>query len=206
MNIVINIYNEWANMILNGKKPFEFRTNLGKHVNIGDTVYIYEAKAYQGKGAVVGEFKIKDIIKFNGRGFFERYFFEYYVRNILKDIEAAEKIKNNMKYSLSNYKEGTACMFMLSDACMEFVKKDQYPDIEVIVNDEDAQRGNKMLSDTSKWMSKIGCYNDWGETNYRYAFEIENPIRYPLPISICELKDINGDFLTKAPRSWQYIK
>lgn len=63
MNVIYPIHKVWADKILSGDKPFEFRTKLPRKLTLGSKIFIYETKNNNGAGAVVGECVVNDIWK-----------------------------------------------------------------------------------------------------------------------------------------------
>ena len=49
-------------LIFSGEKPFEFRNHIGRNWGAGSRLYIYESKAYNGAGMVVGDATIDEIV------------------------------------------------------------------------------------------------------------------------------------------------
>ena len=101
MRVLLSIKPEFANLIFEGSKRFEFRKSIFKNNDI-KTVVVYASSPVQ---KVIGEFEIEHIIsddldslwaktkKFAGIS--RAYFDEYYVD---KEIGFAIKIKKTKKY------------------------------------------------------------------------------------------------------------
>lgn len=193
MNIIITIYNKWADMILSNEKPYEFRTNLGKEVFENDKVFIYECQKFGGKGKIVGEFEIEKIIMFRRDKDYIIDMLETYIRNFAKNTEIADILKENRKKAFSIYNTNkviTNLLFIILKDTNKF--------------DEDYIKtiSSVYAYNFYEWLQNIGFCNEQIETNYRYALKIKNAKRYDEPIDFQKFIGYNDK---KVPRSWIYV-
>ncbi len=101
MKVLLSIKPEFAELIFDGTKKFEFRKAIFKNENI-KTVIVYASSPMQ---KVIGEFEIETIISDNLKslwektkqfaGIDEKYFYEYFAE---RENGFAIKIKKAFKY------------------------------------------------------------------------------------------------------------
>jgi predicted transcriptional regulator len=228
MAIMYPIYKIWNDRIFDGdildfrdsrtktgklcryKKDFEFRTRLPKNLKTGDKVYIYEPKKHSGSGKVVGEFTVGEIIPCNYP--FGAYpFIVHFCRNVLKNEEYAEKFEKAVKTELPNYKKGYVLKYALDDESMNCIKQYGHtPDISSYLFDkircENLDESERVWKWCDEYLRQCGFYSDTGESNYKFAMTIINPIRYQIPKSLCEFEKINGGAIEKSPQSFVYVQ
>lgn len=103
MKVLLSIKPQFAELIFDGTKKFEFRKAIFKNTNI-KTIVVYASSPMQ---KVIGEFEIDDIIndqleslwKKTKRfaGIEENYFYEYFAE---REMGYAIKIKNTVRYKI----------------------------------------------------------------------------------------------------------
>lgn len=219
MNVMYSLYKHWCDMILSGKKPLEFRTKLPKDMHPGTKIYLYETKKHGGAGTVVGECTVQDIISVlseNGKwpicGNFP--FLEYYCETILQDDDMAEHIrmcKAEFKAKPENYRYGYITKYMFSPESLDSIRQTGAPLDLMKLN---MQERDKLLRDFAvadrleqacdDWLTTIGFYNAYGETNYRYGLVLTNPIRYNTPKDITDFVNPKGEHIQVPPQSYCY--
>lgn len=101
MKVLLSIKPEFANLIFDGTKKFEFRKAIFKNTGI-KTVVVYASSPTQ---KVIGEFEIETIINGhpnslwkqtrNFAGIDEDYFYQYFAE---REVGYAIKIKKTKKY------------------------------------------------------------------------------------------------------------
>lgn len=101
MKVVLSIKPEFAEMIFNGTKKYEFRKSIFKNRNV-KTVIVYASSPVQ---RVIGEFEIEEIINSDLEdlwnttqhfsGISRKYFDSYFEK---KELGYAIKIKSTKKY------------------------------------------------------------------------------------------------------------
>lgn len=219
--IILPLHANWCNMILNGEKPFEFRTKLPKDFEPGTTIYLYETK-YRGIGGyVMGECKVKKIINLcNEKGQFPTLgcynFIDYFLENVKHDPETAEryrKVKEEFKDKFTNYKYGFIIQYAMSDENLASIRETGMPidtwkifDMPLVRKIlDDIEKSNQLMKECDNWLTAIGLYNDMDESYYRYGIELKDIIRYSKAKPIYDFTNLQGIPLTKAPQSFQYV-
>ena len=210
MAIMYPIYHIFNNMIFSESKPFEFRTKLPKNLKVGDKILIYEPVKYGGSGMVVGEFTVGDIIKCD-YVFGACNFIVHFCKNVLNNEEYAQKFERALNAPKTNYKRGSQIKFALDDESMDYIYQNKtWPNPEEYVLDKmrlaNIDEAEHVWRMCDKWLSEIGFYDSWGDSNYEYALAIANPIKYVTPKRIGEYTKINGQPIIKAPQSFVYVK
>lgn len=213
MAILMSLYNVWANKILSGDKPLEFRNNIGKDFKIGDKIYLYESSKNKGRKKVVGEVTIKDIVslKKSKMGFYN--FLGYYVKNILKDEDLYKKVQYIYEYNLPNYDVGYKFYWLFLPEVLDDIRDyDKIPDY-LSMSPEQAKRYRELedkaqflIEDCDDWLRSIGYYNGNDESFYKNYIEVENPIIYTLPLELSDFENLKGEPIKRAPQSWCYVK
>lgn len=206
-SVMYPIYKCFADQILNGEKPFEFRTNLPKDLKRGEKVYIYEPAKKGGSKMVVGEFVVGDVFDcdyFLGCIPFMVYFCKY----VLKNDEYAKKFERAMAIDLPEYKKGTPVNFALDEDAVEYMEKyKKYPKINPYSDSQRKLRWeNQMVMEKcDRWLKKIGFYNECDESYYNYAITIVNPKRYEVPKPLTDFIKRDGNVVTSAPQGFVYV-
>lgn len=218
MNIIISLYKHWSDMILRGEKTLEFRTRLPKDFHIGEKIYFYETSRQNGRKMVVGEATVKDIISVcNKDGKWPMVgcypFTEYYFSEIKKD-EKMYNLYKSLKEELGNlkqYKYGYLMGYFQSPKEIQSLRENgSLIDTFKLSNKEaweviDANnKSDKTAQEIDDWLTKIGFYNKYEETNYKYAYVLDNIIRYEKPKNISEFKNKNGENIKNPPQSYIY--
>jgi len=204
MDILISSYKKLSDMIFDGYKPFEFRHNIPKKLRVGDKVYIYEPAP--GAQKIVGEFTLGGLSDISGNKLGFLPFFQYYVGTILNDPELYKLAKRC--YSIKcPYNAWIPLKYMFCEDILDYMEKnhDVPKNIDYLGKRDKLEKADKLVSDCDEWLTRIGFYNLSGESDYRYVFEIQNPIRYSIPYSIEKIRAGNGQTLRKAPQSWCYV-
>ena len=191
MNIIISLYKHWSDMILSGEKTLEFRTRLPKDFHIGEKIYFYETSRQNGRKMVVGEATVKDIISVcNKDGKWPMVgcypFTEYYFSEIKKD-EKMYNLYKSLKEELGNlkqYKYGYLMGYFQSPKEIQSLRENgSLIDTFKLSNKEaweviDANnKSDKTAQEIDDWLTKIGFYNKYEETNYKYAYVLDNIIK-----------------------------
>ena len=218
MNIIISLYKHWSNMILSGEKTLEFRTRLPKDFHIGEKIYFYETSRQNGRKMVVGEATVKDIISVcNKDGKWPMVgcypFTEYYFSEIKKD-EKMYNLYKSLKEELGNlkqYKYGYLMGYFQSPKEIQSLRENgSLIDTFKLSNKEAWEviyannKSDKTAQEIDDWLTKIGFYNKYEETNYKYAYVLDNIIRYEKPKNISEFKNKNGESIKNPPQSYIY--
>ena len=209
MAIILSMYKEYADKILSGEKILEFRNNIGKDVKVGDTVYIYECKKYNGSGKVVGKFTINSFgdletsSKWAGQ-----IVFPYFLKNVIKNEDAYNAYNKSMSINLKHYNEYMKARYMF---CPELIiKLDEDIDISAmrINHQNDIDRADRLINECENWLENIGFYDDLDNIKayYKKYIEVSNPVRFVEKKDISEFKLKNGNTIQKAPQSWCYCK
>lgn len=191
-NILMPIRKPWADMILSGEKPFEFRNRLGRFWGVGSKIYIYESKAQGGAGMVVGEAVIDGIVPVPAnsvgpprpllRAWAEKF------RPVL--IPLLDELGD---YDLPGFKKGTILRYLgQPDQLRRAMQSGQW-----VMMEHDFK--NPVL-DCEEWLSYIGLINTSGAYSYRYALRLKDIKKYASPLPLAEFG------LDRAPQSWAYTK
>lgn len=205
-------------MILSNEKPIEFRTRLPKNLNIGDTIYLYESGRYGGSKKIVGECECEDIIPVCSKtGEFPLCgaypFAEYYFANIKKDYKMYnlyKSVKQEFR-DLERYRYGFIMDYVQSPLELQnlrekgnFIDTFSLPAEEAQKVLEENEKGRDTVKEIDDWLKKIGFYNQFDESKYRYGIVLKDVARYEIPRNIYDLKDKNGNAIVKAPQSYMY--
>ena len=224
MNIIMSLHKQWAEKIFDGSKPFEFRTKLPNNFAIGDKVFVYETRANNGRGLVIGYFTVKNIIKLSHALYGCYDFIEYYYKNIAKQPNTAKafrKIKEEfVKEKYPNLKLGAGLDYTFSPEDIEnfqkykkpinfwnFIKEGEIPtDVYTISQkvSKNRNRASNCMIECDNWLSNIGFYDDYDESNWNYAIEIGKVVLFKEPRDINNFVSKDNKAITRAPQSWMY--
>jgi hypothetical protein len=211
MNIIISIHNIWAEKILKGEKTIEFRNNLPKNLKPGDKVFIYETYKNNGRKMVVGSFTLSKAYKISNKGRIGFVaFIRYYVENILKDKELLKLIDRCEKISMPHHYQDIVYSYMYCDEILDYMEKHHdVPELDLALYMDKTflqkkAKAEMLTTDCDDWLTNIGFYNEFGESHYLYAFEIEHVEPFINPIPITEFVNQNMENIKTAPQSWCY--
>lgn len=211
MSILMSMYNVWCNKILDGSKPIEFRNNIGKNFNIGETIYLYESGKNNGQKKIVGEVKIKDIKSIPKSKVGTYGMIEYYANNIITDKKLRDTIMYAYNYDLPNYDKNYRLDWMFLPWVLDELKtKDKLPDLfgmpQAERNDffKKQKKAQQIQEECDDWLRSIGYYNEYDETFYKNYIVLENPIKYSTPLELSDFKNLAGEDIKRAPQSWCY--
>lgn len=211
MSILMSMYNIWCNKILDGSKTVEFRNNIGKNFNIGETIYLYESGKNNGQKKIVGEVKIKDIKPIPKSKVGTYGMIEYYANNIITDKNLRDTIMYAYNYDLPNYDKSYRLDWMFLPWVLDELKaKNKLPDLFEMSQAErnDFFKKQKMArqiqEECDDWLRSIGYYNEYDETFYKNYIVLENPIKYSTPLELSDFKNLAGKDIKRAPQSWCY--
>ena len=212
MDILMSVHKKYLSEIFAGNKPFEFRNVLPKNLSKGDTIYFYETSKNGGCKKIVGEAKIKDFhFLLNSEGEYPLLgaynFIDFWCENFLHNSVYAEQFRLCKKYNLTNYKYGSQIDFALSYFCMKYIMQDEWPPIEITMLPnviKERKMANDLLKECDRWLRKIGFYNEYDESYWKYAIEINNIKKYDFPISLAAFTDNRGNIIKGPPQSWMY--
>lgn len=189
-DILMSIRPPWPEMIFSGEKPFEFRNHIGRNWGAGSRLYIYESKAYNGAGMVVGDATIDEIVSIPAGAVgpprpLLRYWAEKYATWLLPLLDEL------CDYELPNYKKGTILRYL---GRPELLREAMRTGAWVQMFDE----GHNPIDACEHWLFRIGLINGCGEYWYKYGLRLSNARKYasPLPLSAFGLN--------RAPQSWCY--
>ena len=191
------------------QKNFEFRSKLPKKLELGTKIYVYEPKKFHGCGKVVGEFTVGEIIDCSYPiGAYP--FLPYFCKQVLGNKDFADKFKVALKTTMQNYQKGTAVEFALHDDLIKQIQETggEYPDPYKMSLDDFRKKDltKQVIGQCDEWVTKMRFYNDMLESNYKYALEIINPIKYNKPKELYEFEKLDGSVVLKGPQSFVYVR
>lgn len=214
MSIILPIQRPFTNLIFSGVKPVEFRNRLPRLLKIGDRIFIYESKCKNGKGKVVGFADVKDIQEIDkgvryGAYILSQYYLPLYGTS--EEIDAYSKVK---AIQIEGVKKGFAIQNIMEDKMLDFFMKNKRQmninELQSYLSNNQNQLKAKMSSEfnekVDEWGERIGFYDKYGESHWRYAILLENPTLYDLPKEISEFKNLDGITIRTAPQSFCYVK
>ena len=199
------MYKKWSDMILDNKKPFEFRNKIGREFHIDDTIYLYESSKNGGCQKVVGQANISSINKIKHTDCDTVLFLEYFLNDVLKNPEYAKQWNKTKNVDLPEY---GAYMKLSNIFCDDYLKALKDNNARTFVYNRDFFKRKKLSSEIAnaadEWLYSIGYYNSLGQTTYDYAIGLYNTKRYILPLDLDNFENNKGEIITQAPQSWCY--
>lgn len=220
MDILYSLHKVWCDKIFDGTKTIEFRTKLPKELKCGTTLYLYETSKNGGCQKVVGECKVDYIINVLSENNEWPYigcvpFLEYYFRNINKNDVVADKYKETASRfkNFKKYKYGYVLKYAFCEDELNYIEKTgdtidtwKIPDfnyVKKLLDEFDISE--KYMQEVDDWLEKIGFYNEYGETQYKYGIVLKDIKKYKTPISLCKFKDKDGKIVKRPPQSYMYV-
>lgn len=210
MNLIMSLHHEWAEKILEGFKPFEFRKKKGLLWETGQTIYIYDTSKKKISGqATIAEIRNVGTCKLGAYDFLENFAEMKDRKEGTKTLDAVIKIK---LIDVPGYDNALKLSYLfLPEYLNDFRKTGNPPDIFRMTNEERRryfslkEKGDKFVSECDDWLSSQGFYQDC-ESYYKIALRLENPERYPELKNLSEFLDRNDQQIKRAPQSWMYTK
>lgn len=213
MNAIFSIHKDYIGLIFDGTKNLEFRKSIGKDLKENDIIFLYETKRDLGTGLIVGEVKIKKIvpIRFHKTGTY--VMLPYFVSKYGTEEEKGQ-VEKAMSVHLTNFDESIVLSYLFDDWTLDYMtKNDDVPDWFKIKhplwpNVTEYNRIHKKSADLcnrcDEWANKIGFYNKYSASYWKYIIELKEPIKYIRPLLINEFKNKDNMTIYKAPQSWCY--
>jgi predicted transcriptional regulator len=220
LDLLYSLHNVWIEQILSGIKPIEFRSRLPKDIKQGTKIYLYETSKNNGRKMVVGECEVDYIINILSKdgkwpicGCYP--FLEFYFENIKKNKDIANKyreLKTEFEYKLDDYRYGFISKYIFSDEELTSLRETgklidiwSFTNVEELNNHfKNLEKGEQCERECDEWLTKIGLYNEYGETYYKYGIVLKNIKSYNTPKPISDFFDKNNNKIKKAPQSWMY--
>lgn len=210
MNLIMSLHHEWAEKILEGFKPFEFRKKKGLLWKEGQKIYFYDTKIKKVSGeATIAEIRNVGTCKLGAYDFIEDF------AEIKDRKEGTKTLDSIIKIKLMNipgYDNALKLSYLFLPEHLEnLIKTGNLPDIFRMSNEERKryfnlkEKGDKFVSECDDWLSSQGFYQDC-ESYYKIALKLENIERYSEPKNLSEFLDRNDQQIKRAPQSWMYTK
>lgn len=212
MDCMFSIKKEYADLIFNGIKPFDFR-NVCPKLDEGDKVYLYETKS-SGCGKVVGYFIVKNISEIP-HGKIGTYLYIDTYAKMFCDEKIQESVNKAKQVEFEDYYNSYVLEFLfMDDLIEEMIKTHKPPVIDVWkMNKEEIKEYNQIKQKQTdfcqacdEWLTKIGFYNEYDEATWKYQISIKNVVKFEKPIDINQFQLRNGKYITNGPQKFYYIK
>lgn len=211
MDILMSIRKPYTGRIFDGTKPMEFRTRIGKNFDCVDTIYIYETKRNSGSGSVIGSVKIKKIIPIPKMKMGTYFLLPYYVDKYGTD-EEKETVKKAMDIELNGYSNSLVLSYLFQDDALSYMKETGLPPEHYHTYGSDLkeynkakQKENDLCERCDCWGRKIGFYDEYDESYWKFAIQLENPVLFKIPMEVGDFRCKNGNRLKRAPQGWCYV-
>ncbi|MEE0991525.1 MAG: hypothetical protein UH542_00905 [Bacteroidales bacterium] len=69
---------------------------------------------------------------------------------------------------------------------------------------KEIEKSQKTVKEIDAWLKKIGFYDRYGESKYRYGIIFKDVIKYNTPRNLSEFRNKSGDAILTAPQSFVY--
>lgn len=213
MNVIYPIKKQYSDLIFNETKPYEFRNNIPKHLHVGDFVFVYETKT-TGCGKVVGYFEVAAISKIDRTlAKVGTYYYMDDYANLYCDNYIQSMIKKAKSIRVDGYNNAIVLSYLFQDEKLDYMLKNKkIPEyIFLPTNSIEYEKYNiakekemKFCFDCDEWLTKIGYYNDYDESTWKYEIKIKNPTLFDFPIDITKFKLRDETFVKVPPQGFCY--
>lgn len=211
INALFSIHKQYSDLIFNGDKILEFRNKKTK-LSKDSKVYVYGTKS-SGCGKVVGYFVVKDIIELQHNKVGTYNMLPFYVNNYGSEDEK-NAVLSMMEVHFNSHDDSLALSYLFNDDIIELCKHTHEPvdswqmwtSRSYKIREANQKKGEALINKCDNWLKKIGYYNEYDESNWKYAIEISEAILFSNPLDIKEFSLLNGKQLDKAPQSYCYVK
>lgn len=219
MNIIYPIKKQYARLIFDKTKPFEFRNHIPKNLNIGDIVFVYETKT-SGCGKVIGYFEVANIKKINYKCTrVGTYLYMDTYAKMFCDKEVSSMIEKAKRLKIENYYDSFVLSYLFQDEALDYIEKNKQipPEQENIFfywnaskeekekYDIARQKSREFCDNCDEWLTNIGFYQN-DEASWKYEIAIKNATLFKEPIAIQSFLDQKDLFIKVAPQSFCYTK
>jgi predicted transcriptional regulator len=210
MNCIFSLKKCYADLILDGTKPIEFRNVLPK-LEHGDKVYIYETKS-KGCGKVVGYFVVDFTRKIPSFKIGTYIYMDLYA-DMFCDDYTKNMVKKAKEIELDDYDNSFVLYSLFKDDDLDEMKKTHKPvdhefwtfsQEDMDKYEKDREKQNKFMLDCDKWLSNIGFYNRYDEADWKYEIRIKEVVKFEKPLDLTNFKNSKNEFMQKAPQSFCY--
>lgn len=213
MNVIYPIKKQYSDLIFNKIKPYEFRNNIPKNLQVGDIVFVYETKT-TGCGKVIGYFEIESIVAID-RSISKvgTYYHMDDYANLFCDEYTQEMIKKAKSIKVDGYYNSIVLSYLFQDEKLDYMLKNKkMPKDNFFTTDSieykkyniAKEKEMKFCSDCDDWLTKIGYYNDYDESTWKYEIKVKNPTLFDTPIDITKFKLRDETFVKVPPQGFFY--
>ena len=212
MDCMFSMKKEYVDLIFNGIKPFDFR-NVCPKLDEGDKVYLYETKSF-GCGKVVGYFIVQNISEIPHSKIGTYLYIDTYAK-MFCDEKIQESVNKAKQVEFENYYNSYVLEFLFMDELIEeMIKTHKPPVIDVWKMNKDEmkeynqikQKQTDFCQTCDEWLKKIGFYNEYDESTWKYQINIKNVVKFEKPIDVNKFQLRNGKFIKRGPQNFYYIK
>ena len=212
MNYMFSIKKEYADLIFNEIKPFDFR-NVCPNLDDGDKVYLYEIKS-SGCGKVVGYFIVENISKIPHSKIGTYLYIDTYAK-MFCDEKIQESVNKAKQVEFEDYYNSYVLDFLFKDDLIEeMIKTHKPPIIDYWKMNQDEMKEYNLIKQKQtdfcqtcdEWLKKIGFYNEYDESTWKYQINIKNVVKFEKPIDVNKFQLRNGNYITNGPQNFYYIK
>ena len=211
MNCMITMSKEYIDLIFNGKKPFDFK-NVSPKLKEDDKVYLFDSSQKK----VRGYYTVKDISEINHKKIkIGTYLFIDIFAKIFCDEKIQKSVNKAKQVEFENYYNSYVLEFLFMDDLIEEMIKTHKPPIidywkmnqdEMKEYNQMRQKQTEFCKACDEWLKKIGFYNEYDESTWKYQINIKNVVKFEKPIDVNKFQLRNGNYITNGPQNFYYIK
>ena len=212
MNCMFSMKKEYADLIFNEINPFDFR-NVCPKLDEGDKVYLYETKS-SGCGKVVGYFIVENICEIPHSKIGTYLYIDTYAK-MFCDEKIQESVNKAKQVEFEDYYNSYVLDFLfMDDLIEEMIKTHKPPIIDYWKMNQDEMKEYNLIKQKQtdfcqtcdEWLKKIGFYNEYDESTWKYQINIKNVVKFEKPIDVNKFQLRNGNYITNGLQNFYYIK
>ena len=162
---------------------------------------------------VIGYFVVKETREIPHNKIGTYIYMDLYAK-MFCDEETQNQINKAKKINLNGYDNSLVLSCLFRDDCLNEMMETHLPPSNFIpMNSQQIKEFNDIkkkqdnfCSNCDTWLTKIGFYNEYDESLWKYEILIDDVVRFKTPIPITNFKLQNGNYLKRAPQSFCYIQ
>jgi len=209
----MSIRKSYTDLIFSRIKLLEFRNKIGKEVNPGDKIFVYETKRGTGSGSVIGSVTIDSIIQIPHHRVGTYFILPYYVEQFGTEEDRAA-VHKAMQVDLLDCDNSLVLSYLFDDYVLDHMLEFRQPvdPWEALCESlytgkaylEIEKKTKNLNNDCDAWAKLIGYYDEDDISYWKYAIKLKNPVKFDKGKNIAEFRGRDERYLQKAPQSWCY--
>ena len=214
MNCILPISADFAKLIFDGTKPFDFR-NVNPILYHGDKCFLYETKS-TGSGKIIGYYTVDSLNYLDEDVNIGTYLYMDTYATLFTNKEIQKLIKKAKSIQLKNYSNDFVLSYLFMEQYLdEMIKTHDIPYIdfskmsskELKIFFDTKKRQDQFLYACDNWLRTIGFYNinENDSASWMVEIKIKDVHKFHSPKELSEFNNRKGNKIIKVPNPYCYV-